>query len=198
MKKSFADSQVALRKYEWVETTVTTLKGEEKSRVQKRCYYGAEGTIQKVEITPPPDQKEGGLFHRIKEKKKEELADYMEDAAALMQQYLPPDPAKLQACKEAGKVSIQMLEPGKRAGVQFRDYLLPGDMLSIQIDLTNNHILGASANSTLGKDNDPVSLDVHFNTFPDGTIYTEQSTLNADAKKVVVVVQNGGYRPVSP
>src|SRR5947209_7216919 len=51
VKKSFADSQALLRNYEWIETTVTSLKGEEKSRVVKRCYYGADGALQKVPVS---------------------------------------------------------------------------------------------------------------------------------------------------
>ena len=46
IKTSFAQSQAKLREYEWIETTVVSLKGEEKSRTQKRCYYGAEGQVQ--------------------------------------------------------------------------------------------------------------------------------------------------------
>ena len=39
LKKSLAESQAALRTYEWIETTTISLKGEEKSRKQMRCYY---------------------------------------------------------------------------------------------------------------------------------------------------------------
>ena len=48
IKKWFAESQARLRNYEWIETTVVSLKGEEKSRTQMRCYYGAEGKVQKI------------------------------------------------------------------------------------------------------------------------------------------------------
>jgi hypothetical protein len=48
LKESAAKDQQSIRQYEWIETTVISLKGEEKSRQQKRCYYGAEGSLQKV------------------------------------------------------------------------------------------------------------------------------------------------------
>lgn len=197
VKKSFADSQAALRKYEWIETTVISLKGEEKSRVQKRCYYGAEGPIIKVALAPPPEEEPArGIRGKIKEKKKEELSEYMEEAAALVHKYLPPDPARIQAAKEAGNTSIDILDPGKRARLVFRNYLLPEDSLSTEIDLASNHILGASVKSLLGQEKDPVALDVRFDAFPDGTIYTSQTTLDAPAKKVTVVIQNNGFRKV--
>jgi hypothetical protein len=47
LKATLAASQATLRQYEWIETTVVSLKGEEKSRKQQRCYYGADGTLQK-------------------------------------------------------------------------------------------------------------------------------------------------------
>jgi hypothetical protein len=199
VKRSFAESQALLRKYEWIETTTVSLKGDEKSRVQKRCYYGVDGKIEKVPVGGEPDQKSGrGLRGKIKEKKKEELSDYMEDVVALVHQYLPPDPVKIQAAKDAGKASILILEPGKRAKLEFRDYLQPQDLLSVEIDLVTNRILGAGVRTALGENKDPVTLDVRFDGFPDATIYTARTTLEAKAKKVTAVIENSGYRKVAP
>ena len=198
MKKSFADSQALLRKYEWIETTVTSHKGEEKSRVVKRCYYGAERALQKVLVTAPPKEKRGfGIRGRVKAKKKKGLIAYMESAAALVEKYLPPTPAKIQASKDAGKASIHMIDPGKRARIQLRDYLQPGDSLSFDLDLVKNRLLGLSVASVLGESKDPVTLNVRLATFPDGTIYTAQATLDAKAKSVKVTVENTGYRKLA-
>ena len=41
LKQSLAEDQARLRQYEWIETTAVSLKGEEKSRKQNRCYHGA-------------------------------------------------------------------------------------------------------------------------------------------------------------
>ena len=69
----------------WVETTVVSLKGEEKSRQMNRCYDGADGKVQKIPLTtPPPEEKKRGLRGRIVEKKKEELTDYMKSAVSLV------------------------------------------------------------------------------------------------------------------
>lgn len=195
IKKSFADSQATLRRYEWIETTIVSLKGEEKSRKQNRCYYGDDGKLQKVLISaPPPPTTERGIRGRIKEQKKEELAEYMEEATALVHKYLPPDHEKIQKCADAGKASIRILEPGRRAKIDLKDYQQPGDMLSVEIDLTSNRVLGVSVSTALGKDRDPVTLDVRFDKLTDGTIYAAESTLEAKAKYVKVTVQNSGYR----
>src|ERR1700719_15335 len=61
LKQSVARDQQSLRQYEWIETTVISLKGEEKVRQQKQCYYGADGVLQKVPVdsSPAPDKKRG-------------------------------------------------------------------------------------------------------------------------------------------
>lgn len=194
VKKSFMESQAALRSYEWIETTTTSLKDEEKGRKQNRCSYGAEGKVQKVEVSAPPEEKPTrGIRGKIKEKKVEELTDYMKKAAELVHKYLPPDHEKLQKSFEAGKASIVILEPAKRGKLEFRDYLVPGDTLGVEINLVDNTILGVTVASTLGEDKDPVTLDVKFDKFSDGTIYTSKTTLEAKAKNVKVVVENSGY-----
>src|SRR5437867_106520 len=128
LKATLAASQTVLKQYEWVETTVVSLKGEEKSRKQNRCYYGADGGVTKVALTaPPPEKKKRGLRGKIAASKKEELTDYMKQAVALVKSYVPPAPARIQAAKDAGKVSMDILQPGKRARLNFRDYYKPGD-----------------------------------------------------------------------
>ena len=99
LKQSMQESQTKLRQYEWTETTIISLKGEEKARTQKRCSYGADGKLQKVPIDSP---------------------DQAEDA---------------------------------------------------------------------------VALAVQLGTLADGTSYTAQTTLDAAAKKIRVVIQNAGHHP---
>ena len=60
LKKSMAQSQAQLRKYEWVETTIISHKGEVKSQKEQRCYYGADGTLQKLPVGDPQPPEEAG------------------------------------------------------------------------------------------------------------------------------------------
>jgi hypothetical protein len=50
----------------------------------------------------------------------------------------------------------------------------------------------------LEKPEDPVTLDVRFGALPDGTTYTAQTTLDAKAKNIRVVIENSGHRPLAP
>jgi hypothetical protein len=198
LKTSMAASQAALKHYEWVETTVISLKGEEKSRKQERCYYGADGQLTKVLLTAPaPEEKKRGLRGKIIENKKEELTDYMKQAVALVKTYVPPSPAKIQAAKDAGKVSIDVLEPGKRARLNFSGYEKSGDNLGVEVDLTSNRPLGVKVSSYLEDAKDKVTLDVRMGQLADSTTYASDITLDAPAKNLTVTVQNSGYRKVT-
>jgi len=195
LKATLAASQAVLRQYEWVETTVVSLKDEEKSRKQERCYYGADGGLQKVELSESPEpKKKRGLRGRIAEKKKEELTDYMKSAVTLVKTYVPPNPAKIQAAKDAGKVSIEVLDPGKRVRLNFRDYEKPGDNLGVEVDLVSNRPLGVKVSTYLDDAKDVVTLDVRMGQLNEGTTYPSDITLDAKAKHLQVTVKNGGYR----
>ncbi len=195
IKTAFAVSQANLRQYEWIETTVVSLNGEEKSRKQQRCYYGADGVLQKVlvDVSPPPATKPG-LRGRIIANKKAELTDYMQSAVGLVKSYVPPDPARIQAVKDAGNVTIQVLDPGKRAQINLHDYQKPGDNLAIVINLANNVVAQVGVSSYLDGPSDVVTLDAKMGQLNDGTIYTSDITLNGAAKNLTVTVQNTGYR----
>ena len=197
LKQSLAESQARLKQYEWIETTAVSLKGEEKSRKQNRCYYGADGAVQKVPVgAAPPQEKKRGLRGKIIENKKEELTDYMQQAVGLVKLYVPPTPAKIQASKDAGKASLEILEPGKRIRLNFRDYVKPGDTLSVEVDLAGHRVLGLKVSTYLETEKDPVSLVVSFATLPDAANYASQVTLNAQAKNVTVNVTNSGHRKI--
>jgi hypothetical protein len=204
LKQSMQESQAKLRQYEWTETTIISLKGEEKARTQKRCSYGADGKVQKVPIgSPAPAQQPaagGGRRGRVKakvvENKKDDMKDYMERAAALVHQYVPPQPSDIQRAKDAGKVSANPAAAGL-VRLEFRDYLKPGDRLSIDVDAAANQLRGLTVASYLDKADDAVALAVQLGTLADGTGYTAQTTLDAAAKKIRVLIQNAGHHPLA-
>jgi hypothetical protein len=152
---------------------------------------------------PPQDSggrggKRGGrVKNAIVENKKDDMKEYMERAAALIQQYVPPAPEKIQAAKDAGHVKAV---PQAAGAVQLAiaSYLQPGDALTLDVDTATSRLLGLAVNTYLDKPEETVSLAVKMNTLPDGALYAAQTTLDAVAKNIRVVVQNSGHRPVNP
>src|SRR6476620_5089751 len=67
LKQSLASNATLQKQYRWVETTVISLKGEEKSRIQKQCFYGPDGKVQKQQLTAPAPQQAapGGMKGKI-------------------------------------------------------------------------------------------------------------------------------------
>jgi hypothetical protein len=193
IKESLAHSQEALKTYEWIETTALSIKGEEKSRTQNRCYYGADGKIQKVPVAaPPPAEKKKGLRGKIVENKKEELSDYMKSAIGLVKSYVPPEPARIEASKAAGKMSIT--PAGPRVRVDFRDYQKPGDTLSLEVDMAKSTLLGLKVATWLKDPKDAVTLTSSFGALNDGSTYPAESTLSAPSQALEVKITNSGYR----
>jgi len=196
IKQSLEKSMQQIRQYQWTETTVVSYKGEEKSRTQNSCVYSADGKVQKTAVGAPPETKEKrGLRGKIAENKKEDIQEYMTKAVNLIHAYVPPSGGRLQICKDAGKVSVQILEPDKRVLVQFRDYHQEGDVLGIELDVVNNALLSYQVASFIDAPEDAVNLNVRFAALGDGTVYAENVALEAKAKDVTVNVQNSDYHP---
>jgi hypothetical protein len=201
LKQSLQDNQARLRRYEWVETTIISLKGEEKARKQQRCYYGADGKVQKVPIeaapaaaAAPAGRRRGGpVKQAIVENKKDDMREYMERAAALIHRYVPPEPALIQKVKDAGHLAMKPLVPG-RARLEFTEYLQPGDLLAIELNTAANTLAAVTVGTYLDQPEDVVALDVLFASLPDGTSHPSQTTLDAKAKNIRVVIQNSGHR----
>jgi hypothetical protein len=198
LKQSVAQDQQNIRQYQWIETTVISLKGEEKSRKQQQCYFGADGVLQKVDVSasPAPDQKRG-LRGRIIANKKAELTDYMQQAVALVKIYVPPDPARIQAVKDAGKVTLDLPGGGHGVRVNLHDYAKPGDVLSVEVDPASNRLVGITVATYLDDAKDTVTLDVRFSSLQDGTGYPATEVLIAKAKNLSVNITNSGYRKAS-
>lgn len=195
LKASLAASQAILKQYEWVETTVASVKSEEKSRKQQRCYYGADGALQKVllsETTAP--QKKRRLFGKvIAAQKQEELTEYMKEAIALVKMYVPPDQARIQSAKDAGRLSVTPLG-GQMTRLTFKDYVKFGDSLALDVSLASNRPVHAKVTTYVDSQKKPVTLDVSFSQLDNGATYASHIVLEAKSKNITVDVQNSGYR----
>jgi hypothetical protein len=201
IKEQVAKNQASLKQYTWVETTEISLKGEVKKKEQKQCSYGADGKVQKTPIPgaapapAPPAQQSGGrrggrAKQAIVENKVEDLKDYMEKVAALVHEYVPPAPDKIQAAQAAGSVSA--LPSG---GIAIANYVKPDDLLSIGFDMAAKKITTYKVNSYVEKPKeDEVTLSVTFGRLADGTSYPQETVVKAAAKNVQVKVTNSGYK----
>ncbi len=194
-KQAAAENRQRLHQYQWVETTQLTLKGDAKPPVQNGCVYGPDGTVHKTLLSPPPEPPSGGrVKQRIIAKKKAEIKDYMEDVKSLLSMYVPPDPQKMQAAYQAGKVSLNPVPGAGTVNLIFNDYAQPGDKMTLTFESSAKKITGLNVETYLGAEKDAVTLQVQMATLQDGTNYAWQTVLNATAKKLVVTTTNSKYQ----
>jgi hypothetical protein len=202
LKQSIAQNQAALKQYSWTETTQVSLKGEVKKTEQKECHYGPDGKVQKTPLgnqAPAQQPQAGGgrggrLKKQIVEKKVDEMKDYMERVGALVHEYVPPDPQKIQTAVAAGNVAVQPGSSGV-AVLSFKNYLKQGDSLAIGFDAASKKITSYDVQSYLDDpQKDVVTLAVTFDSLPDGTNYPAKTLLNAKAKQIEVQVTNANYK----
>jgi len=195
IKKNLTDSKETIKKYEWIETTTTFYKGEQKSVKQNQCYYSVDGKLTKVETGGSAQAKApGGLKGKIVANKKEDMADYIKAAIAKIQTYLPPDAGKIQQIYAAGNATIQVLEPGKKFKLSFPDYNEKGDMLSISVNKENQKIMALDVSTSVDDPAQKVVFNITYNDLPDGTQYAGSTTLDAQAKQVKIVIVNSGFK----
>ena len=197
IKQSLQKSAAALRQYQWVETTAVSIKGEEKSRTQNTCYYGADGKVQKTPVAAAPaedSKKKRGVRGKIVENKKEEISESTKEAVALVKQYVPPDPARIQAAKDAGKLSIIPPDAKGMVAVVIKDYLKAADSLTITANAATNTISGVTVATFTDSAKDAVGLKVSWGSFPDGTVYVATIHLDVAAQKLTVAIENTGYK----
>jgi hypothetical protein len=196
IKESIAQNQASLRQYNWTAHTEISVKGEVKNEKDESCKYGPDDKVVKtLTSAPPPKKQMGRAKKRIVEKKVGEMKDYMERAAELIQHYVPPSPENLTAALKAGKADLSKNE-GQAVQLQFKDYYKPGDAMTLEFDPGTKKLRKLSVNSFLDEEKDKVTLDVGFQSLPDGTNYVADTLLRADAKQIVVKTQNLDYKKV--
>ena len=197
-KQSTADNQKALRKYSWTENTQLSLKGEVKSTKVEMCRYGPDGKVQKTPLTAPPEKKQArGLRKKVVEKKTTEMKDYMERVVSLIGRYIPPSPELIKADVAGGNASFSPQGPGAML-LQFKNFVKSGDLVSFTLDTAAKAIRQVKVDTYLDDaEKDKVTLQVDFQTLPDGTNYAASKVLNVEAKKIVVNITAANHQKLA-
>ena len=195
VQQAVAENKQKLLQYQWIETTQLTLNGDPKPPMQNMCRYGPDGQVQKSPVGPPPPPPSGGrVKQRVIEKKKAEIKDYMGDVKGVIGLYVPPDPQKMQQAIQSGKVSLN--PAGGMVNIVFTDYAQPCDRMTITFDSAAKKIVSLDINTYMGEAKDIVTLQVQMASLPDGANYTQQTILNATAKKLVVTTTSASYQKI--
>jgi hypothetical protein len=201
IEQTAAQNKQALAQYTWVEQVTISLNGEQKKQEQFQVRLGPDGNPQKTSLDPPADtsSSDGGRPRRLREhvvaKKTEEYTQYADQMKALAQQYLPPSKERLQQAYEQGNVSL-----GPAAGVPnevqliIRNYLKPGDSLTLVFDQTQKQLLRVQIASYMDGPKDKMNLTVQYNRLPDGSNQISNLLIDGVSKKMNVATRNSDYQ----
>lgn len=199
LKASMAANQAQLKKYQWLQTTQVSIKGDVKKDEQAQCRYGADGKLVKTPVGTPPELKAPprGLKGKVVAKKTEEMKDYTDRLKSLVSHYVPPEPQKLQAAAQAGHANIGVAEG--IATLTFNDYYKLGDKVALAFDTTAKKLKSYNVDTYLDDPKkDVVSLTNQFASLADGTNYLQQTVLDATGKQIKITTTNQGHSLVAP
>jgi hypothetical protein len=195
IKEAIAQNQAALRHYTWTEQTNLLLKGEVKKTTYYQCQYGPDGSVQKMETgaSPAAAQQHGRLRQHVVEKKTDELKEYMQQAGALVKQYVPPNPEQMKASLQSGNASLSEAGPGA-VQLNFKNYVKTGDSLVLTFNAATKSLSQVNVNTYMNSPSDAVTLQVNFQTLPGGPNYVAQTVLNAPAKNIEVQTTSSNFQ----
>jgi len=179
---SIADDNPRLHQYQWVETTQLTWKGDAQPPSQQLCRYGPDGQVQKIPIGPiPKPLSETG-----------QMQDYLREVQAHIGAYLLPAPHEIEQAYRAHTVSFR--PTGAIVNLVFKDYVRPGDQMTLAFDPAARKITSMDINTEMGEAKDAVTLRVLIASLPDGTNYVRQTVLTANRMQLATTTTNSRYR----
>jgi hypothetical protein len=128
------------------------------------------------------------------ENKKEEMSGAAQEAVALVKQYVPPDPARIQAAKESGKLTLTLPNSKGQVQIVIKDYLKPGDSLTLDVNAASDRIVGLAVATFTDSAKDAVGMKAAFGALADGTVYPATIQLQVAAQSLAVAIENSGYK----
>ena len=194
LKASVAANQAKLKKYQWLQTTKVSIKGETKKQEQWQCRYGPDGKVQKTPVGTPPEPKAppGGLRGKIVAKKVGEMKEYSDRLKSLVGHYAPPDPQKMQAAAKAGRANLNLASDV--ATLTFTDYYKPGDKVAFTFDTATKKLTNYTVNTYLDDPKkDIVTVTNQFASLPDETNYLHETVVDATGKELNITTTNEGH-----
>ncbi|HET6463367.1 MAG TPA: hypothetical protein VFH33_06160 [Candidatus Krumholzibacteria bacterium] len=194
IRQSLEESRHNLRSYHWKETIVVSHNGEDKSTLMNSCVYDASGKVVRTPEPVPASAPMNGVRGATPSAEKASLQAYEHSAVALLRSYVPPDPAKLRKCWQAGRMTTNVIEAGHRVKLSFKDYEKPGDEMMLEVNPASHQVLSVAVNSFLASAKDAVTMNADMASLPDGTSYPSKVQLNTPAKQMGLTVTNSDYQ----
>ncbi|HET6348358.1 MAG TPA: hypothetical protein VFH88_04665 [Candidatus Krumholzibacteria bacterium] len=186
-----------LMSYHWVENTVVRASGQSSASQTSICRFDEKAHLRRTPLAPHGASADVYLAksEQAESVKQPPLAPDARAALELMNAYMPPDPDRLQHCKEHGEMTMTVTEPGKQVRLDFKNYMKPGDRVAVMLNLATGRIANVTANTFFDKSTDAVTLNAQMATIKNRhTAYPAKISIDSPARQLSVMVTNSEYR----
>ena len=182
IKQKIAENQMALRKYQWLQTTKMSVNGEVKNTIVKSCSYsaGPKPVCTVISSTPAEKPSGGPLKKKMIENKIAEMKAYMDSVKTLMEMYVPPSGERIQAAAQTGNVAVAPNPSQGTDKVVISNYAQQGDAMTLLLGAQNHNLRSLTVSTYLSVPTSVVTLRVTFAALPDGTRYAQRQDARRD------------------
>jgi len=111
-----------------------------------------------------------------------------------MQQYVPPEKARLDQAYQQGNVMFGPAGVPNEVRIVITNYVKPQDSVTLVFDKQQKRLLSMSISSYLNDPSDAVKLNVQFSSLPDGTNHVSSMILDGVSKQLTIAVTNTNYQ----
>ena len=176
-----AENAKRLHQYTYKQRTEVLYKGEDKIVRLNDMRFGPDGKRQATLISQTGGEEPAtGLGHRIINKKREEVKEYVERLSALVENYLPPDPEKLRKAL----TTAEIVPAGNTLALTMKGYLKSGDSLALVVDTATRKVKRVDLKTALDKDS--ISVTAEMASVPGGPDYPSLVKIQAPSKKLEI------------
>jgi len=196
LKANIAANQQKLHKYQWIQTTKISVKGEVKQTQVASCNYQA-GSPKPVctEISSTPAEKPSGgpIKRKMIEGKIAEMKATMDSVKTLIAMYVPPQPEKIEAARMAGNIAFAPDPSTGAMKIVLSNYAQKGDAYTLIVGDSSSMLRSATVATWLNDPSRVVTLRVTFAKLADGTRYASSRVLDVTAEQVQVAITSTNY-----
>jgi hypothetical protein len=199
LKEAAAANKQAMSHFTWVQQETVALKGEVKKQEVFQVRMGPDGKPQKTPMdagAQPQSGKEHGIRGHVKEKKLGELEDYAKSLGALAQQYMQPEPGRIQEAAQAGNVLTGPAAVPGATQLVVSNYIKQGDKVTFVFDQQQKSLRSINVNSYLQDPKDKATISVEFAQVPNGPTHASTVIVNGESKQLTITMRNSDYQPI--
>jgi hypothetical protein len=188
ISKANAANMEKMKAFIWKKASAVIIDGEDKVDLLNEVSIGDDGKVSVVNLDVESHAKQQrGLRGRVQKKAAAENVEYVEGAMQHATAYIYMSKGQMLDFFSKAKITDEKGVLTSTAS----DVLIKGDQLTIQVDKVTKLFISRSFSSTMGED--PISGEIHYDTFSSGISHISTSTLNLPAKKAVIKSKNKDY-----